>query len=135
METVQVDNYFPSSLPPLESIPDDLPDSDGEPMETLWHRSEIQVLVESIRVHHRGRTDFFVGGNTFIYYTKEQWATPGVAPKDLKFRGPDFFFVEGVDGTKRRRYWLVQREGGRYPDVIIELLSPTTADVDRTTKK
>src|SRR5262249_36114836 len=29
----------------------------------------------------------------------------------------------------------VWQEGGRYPDVIIELLSPTTAEEDRTTKR
>jgi hypothetical protein len=27
------------------------------------------------------------------------------------------------------------RRGGRFPDVIVELLSPTTAETDRTTKK
>ncbi|MEN3001417.1 MAG: Uma2 family endonuclease, partial [Armatimonadota bacterium] len=31
--------------------------------------------------------------------------------------------------------WIVWEEGGRYPDVIIEFLSPTTAERDRREKK
>ncbi|MEL7037308.1 MAG: Uma2 family endonuclease, partial [Cyanobacteria bacterium J06592_8] len=31
--------------------------------------------------------------------------------------------------------WGVWEEGGKYPNVIIELLSPSTANVDRTDKK
>ncbi|MFM7440722.1 MAG: Uma2 family endonuclease, partial [Snowella sp.] len=30
--------------------------------------------------------------------------------------------------------WVVWEEDGRYPDLIIELLSDSTANVDRTTK-
>jgi Uma2 family endonuclease len=135
MDTIQVNNYLPVDLPPPACVvPDNVPESDGEPMDTPWHRSEIQILIESVRVHLRGRSDYFVGGNTFLYYTEEQWATPE-SLKEAKFRGPDFFFVDGVDGAKPRLYWVVFREGGRYPDVIIELLSPSTESVDRTVKK
>jgi hypothetical protein len=34
-----------------------------------------------------------------------------------------------------RRYWVTWLEGGHYPNTIIELLSPSTAEEDRTTKK
>ncbi|ASC69511.1 Hypothetical Protein XM38_004380 [Halomicronema hongdechloris C2206] len=34
-----------------------------------------------------------------------------------------------------RRSWVVWEEGGQYPDLIIELLSPATAQVDHTLKK
>jgi hypothetical protein len=34
-----------------------------------------------------------------------------------------------------RNSWVVWEEGGRYPDLIIELLSDSTAKVDRTDKK
>jgi Uma2 family endonuclease len=129
MAIVEIDEYSP---PCDIAIPTDLPDSDGEPLETPWHRAAIRLLIEALVVHLRGRTDFFVGGNTFIYYNSAQWTTK---PNALEFRGPDFFFVDGVDRTKKRRYWLVADEGGRYPDVIIELLSTTTAKVDRSTKK
>jgi Uma2 family endonuclease len=64
----------------------------------------------------------------FIYYDSTQVRTKS-------YRGPDFFFVNDVDGTRERPYWAVWLENGRYPNVIGELLSPTTAGADRTTKK
>lgn len=103
-------------------------ETDDIPLETSWHRDEIGLLIESVRYRFRDRTDFYVGGNTFVYYNLEQAAT-------RKYRGPDFFFVSGVPLHPLRRYWVVWQEGGRYPDVIMELLSPSTAAEDRTTKK
>ena len=74
------------------------------------------------------RTDYFVGTNTFIYYRVK-------STRRRRFRGPDFFFVKGTSRAPIRRYWVVWEEGGRFPNAIIELLSPTTAKEDRTTKK
>jgi hypothetical protein len=51
------------------------------------------------------------------------------------FRGPDFFAVLDVDGTKERQGWVVWQEAGRYPDVIVELMSPSTARIDKGKKK
>jgi len=51
------------------------------------------------------------------------------------FRGPDVFIVLNVDGNIRRQKWVVWEEGGRYPNVIFEFLSPSTRQIDRTTKK
>lgn len=116
-------------VPPPIQLPEfNLPASDGIPMDTPWHQWAMILLIESVHWHLRGRTDFYAGGNMFIYYGHEQART-------WKYRGPDFFFVNGVDGTRPRRYWLVFEEGGRYPNVIVELLSPSTEDEDRTTKK
>ena len=39
------------------------------------------------------------------------------------FRGPDFFVVLDVDGEVDRKSWIVWEENGRYPDVIVELMS------------
>jgi len=50
------------------------------------------------------------------------------------FRGPDFFLVKGTE-RRPRNTWVVWEEQGRYPDLIIELLSNRTEQVDRTTKK
>jgi Uma2 family endonuclease len=110
------------------TLPADLPETDGEPLESDWHRAQINLLIEVIRYLFRNRKDFFAGGNMFLYYSTQQI-------RNRDYRGPDFFYVAGVDGERHRRYWAVWEEDGRYPDVIVELLSPTTAEVDRTTKK
>jgi Uma2 family endonuclease len=107
---------------------EDLPEDDGVPMETSWHRDAMNYLIDVIHSMMEGRTDFYVGGNMFIHFSPAQ-------VRNNDFRGPDFFFVKGVDGKKIRKFWAVWLEQGRYPDVIVELLSPSTAKQDRTTKK
>src|SRR5947209_7946601 len=102
--------------------------SDGEPLETPWHFAAIALLIDTTRYRLQPRTNFFVGGNMFIYYSEEQ-------ARNRDYRGPDFFFVDEVDGQRQRRWWAVWEEDGRYPDLILELLSPTTAETDRTVKK
>ena len=106
----------------------DLPCSDGVPLETAWHRPAINLLVESIECHWSGRKDFFVGGDMFMYFSNEH-----IFNKD--FRGPDFFVVKGVDHDRPRRSWISWQEGGRLPDVIIELGSESTRRTDRVDKK
>ncbi len=112
----------------IDVVRAELIDDDGEPLETPWHRAEINLLIESLVHHWRGRTDFFVGGNMFIYYSVKQI-------RKRLYKGPDFFFVNHVDGTRERRWWFVPDEDNRFPDVIIELNSPTTRRTDFTTKK
>ena len=85
------------------------------------------------------RTDFFVGANIFVYYSIQQ--AREVYEEEMKglekraFRGPDVFWVGGIDPNRDRQAWIAWEEGGRLPDVIIELLSPSTAQNDRTRKK
>ena len=55
--------------------------------------------------------------------------------KKRAFRGPDVFWVGGVDPTRKREAWVAWEEDGRLPDFILELLSPKTAKNDRTVKK
>jgi Uma2 family endonuclease len=116
----------PAEVPPLPQV--ELVETDGEPLESEWHRYAMNLLIDAVSYHLRQRDDFYVGGNMFIYFSEEQ-------ARNRDFRGPDFFFVEGTRREPMRPYWAVWLEGGRYPDVIIELLSPRTALVDRTTKK
>ncbi len=124
------DNIIPDEITPemIEAIKAKLPETDGEPLDTPWHRDQINMLIDIVKQHYRGRTDFYAGGNMFIYFPKPQ-------VKTWEYKGPDFFLVKGVDGTIQRRFWWVLDEHNRYPDLIIELLSPSTAKIDRTTKK
>ncbi|MEQ9553993.1 MAG: Uma2 family endonuclease [Coleofasciculus sp. G3-WIS-01] len=111
------------SMPPTDLIFDD-----GEPLESNRHRISINVLIRSLQQAYLARNDFFTSGNMFIYYSSEQ-------ARNRDFKGPDFFAVLNVDGTTERQGWVVWEEGGRYPDVIVELMSPSTASVDTGTKK
>jgi Uma2 family endonuclease len=118
--------FRPDFDPPVP--PKNLPETDGVPLESEWHRLAIALLIESIRWHWRERKDFYVGGNTFVYFSEQQ-----VRNKD--YRGPDFFLVRGVPSEPVREYWAIWDEDGRYPELIIELLSKSTRDEDLTTKK
>jgi Uma2 family endonuclease len=113
--------------PSAPAAPTHLPETDGEPLDSPWHRDCINLLIESVEVHRAGRKDFYCGGNMFIYFSAEQART-------RDYRGPDFFLVNGAEHDRKRPYWAVWEEGGRYPDVIVEMLSPSTAQEDRTTK-
>jgi Uma2 family endonuclease len=110
-------------------LPDvDLLESDGQNMESDLHRLCMELLLSSIANHFRGRDDYYAAGNSFIYFSTEQ-------ARHQDFKGPDFYLVKNVPHDPIRPYWAVWNEGGRYPDVIIELLSPTTRQNDLTTKK
>jgi Uma2 family endonuclease len=107
----------------------DLPHDDGVPMETPWHRENMNLLIDTIATRWRDREDFYAGGNMFIYFSDRQ-----VFGAD--FRGPDFFVVAGgVELRKPRLSWIAWEEGGRLPDVIVELASGSTRQLDRTVKK
>ncbi len=75
-----------------------------------------------------GREDYLAGGNMLIYYSSKP-------ARNRDFKGPDVFITLNVDGTKERQGWVVWEEEGRYPDVMIELMSPATATEDLGNKK
>lgn len=106
----------------------DLPAEDGEPLESPWHRAQINLLIETLQHAWRGRSDYFTGGNMFLYYSSRQ-------AKERTYKGPDFFVVKSVDGVRPRKAWIVWEEEGRYPNLIVELISPTTKTLDRGPKK
>lgn len=120
------DFYAKEILEKLESL--ELPYEDGIPMETNWHRLQMNLLIEIVEQHWKDRTDFFAGGNMFVYFSTQQ-------VKNQDYRGPDFFVVKDTDGRKDRKSWIVWEEGGRYPDVIIELASPSTIKTDLEFKR
>jgi Uma2 family endonuclease len=112
----------------IAELTDKLPTSDGVPLETPWHVASISLLIQSLTYLWRDREDFFVGGNNFIYYSARQRFAED-------FRGPDFYYVSGVERRRWRDCWAVWMEGGKYPDLIVEFLSPSTAANDRGPKK
>ncbi len=122
----------------LAPLPFELVLGDGEPLDSNWHRIQMSLFINVTRqaMAERGRTDFFAGGNMFVYYSYEQARGIAADPVGSKqFRGPDIFFVGDVPARQGRQVWVVWEEGGRYPDLIIELLSPSTMKKDRTVKK
>ncbi|MFM7409148.1 MAG: Uma2 family endonuclease [Cuspidothrix sp.] len=129
-------NITENQTPSIEIIPEwqptppptDLIFDDGVPLESYRHRIAMNVLIDSLEQAWSDRNDFFTGGNMFIYYSSKQ-------AKNNDFRGPDFFAVLNVDGDRSRQGWVVWEEEGRYPDVIIELMSPSTKNVDLGFKK
>lgn len=124
----------------LAPLPFELVYDDGEPLETHWHDLEHNLLRTLIRqiMAEQGRNDFFVGANMFVYYSVEQAREVSEEVRNgsekRAFRGPDVFWVGGIPDRKRE-IWLTWEEGGRLPDVIVELLSPSTANNDRKEKK
>ena len=126
----EYDNHIP--LLPSQVPPTNLPDDDGEPLETPWHRAAMNLMIDVVGCHFHDREDFFVGGNMFVYYRQQQWSEEAERPS---FGGPDFFYVSGVERHRPRRYYAVWDEGGRYPNVIVELLSETTEKIDRVDKR
>ncbi|MFN7017458.1 MAG: hypothetical protein ACK4P5_09920, partial [Fimbriimonadales bacterium] len=46
----------------------DLPEEDGEPLESDYHMMQIPLLDELVRQHLGDTQDYFCGGNMFIYY-------------------------------------------------------------------
>lgn len=113
---------------------------DGMPLESHWQYLQLHLLFDLLRqtMAEQGRTDFYAGANQFVYYSVAQAREVSQLVKSgrqTKFRGPDVFWVGGVDPRRKRQAWLTWDEDGRLPDVIFEFLSPSTAEVDRTEKK
>lgn len=118
-----LDLPYPEPEPPTDLIFDD-----GIPLESNRHRIAMNALIRSILVAYAERDDYFAGGNMFVYYSRNQ-------QMNRDFRGPDFFVALNVDRNRERQGWVVWEEDGHYPDVIVELISPSTEAKDRGVKK
>ncbi|NJN31845.1 MAG: Uma2 family endonuclease [Synechococcales cyanobacterium RM1_1_8] len=102
-------------------------DSDEPPLESSLHLQQMLLLLKCLDWLWRDRSDYFSAGNLTVYYSPRQL-------KSEDFRGPDFFIVLDSD-PRPRKSWVVWEEGGKYPNLIIELLSDSTAATDRGLKK
>ncbi|NEQ13686.1 MAG: Uma2 family endonuclease [Moorea sp. SIO3E2] len=114
------------NTPPVPPTQYELPCDDGIPMETERHKLQMELLTDPLYPWLAQREDGYFGGNMFLYFSTEQI-------KNQDFRGPDVFVVLGVPKAERLS-WVVWEEG-KAPDVIIELISDSTANTDKTTKK
>jgi Uma2 family endonuclease len=101
--------------------------SDEPEMESSLHYTQLLILVTCLEWLWRDRNDFFIGANLTIYFSRQEL-------RNRDFRGPDFFLVKNTEKSPRNA-WVVWEEDGRYPDLIIELLSESTATTDRNLKK
>jgi Uma2 family endonuclease len=101
--------------------------SDEPEMESSLHYFQLMLLVACLELAWQDRQDFFIGATLTVYFSRQQL-------KNREFRGPDFFLVKNTE-RRHRNSWVVWEEDGQYPDLIIELLSPSTASVDRNLKR
>jgi Uma2 family endonuclease len=127
---VRLDANLPQPI--SETIPSEitLPTnlySDEPPLETDFHREQIDLLIRLLKYWWNDRPDFYISGNLTVYYNAQQL-------KKRDFRGPDIFIVLGAE-KRDRRSWATWEEGGKYPNVVIELLSSSTATIDKGEKK
>ncbi|MGJ3247368.1 MAG: Uma2 family endonuclease [Elainellaceae cyanobacterium] len=115
--------YLGVSMPPSQ---DELPYDDGEVMETQRHQYQMDLLIEGLQSWLDAREDGYVGGNMFVYYSVTQ-------AKNREFKSPDFFVALGVPKGERKSWVCWEEE--KAPDVVIELLSDSTAAADKGQKK
>jgi Uma2 family endonuclease len=96
-------------------------------MESEIHYKQKNLLADTLSLAWKDRSDVYVGNEMAIYFSEIQ-------ARHNDFRAPDVFVV--LDTTRRvRKSWVVWQEDGRTPDVVIELLSPSTEATDRGEKK
>jgi Uma2 family endonuclease len=126
-DLVAQDLEYTEELPEVIVFPPTDLWSDEPPLESDVHRLQMQLLIDCLTWLWRDRNDFYATGNLTIYYSPEQ-------RKSQDFRGPDFFVVLGTE-RKHRKSWVVWGENGQYPNVIVEVISQSTAQVDKGLKK
>ena len=101
------------------------PETDGQPMpDGYYQRDTLYGILHALKAHLKGR-DVYFGVDMFIYYRE------GREPMAV---APDVFAVVGVPMGKDRVY-RPSKHGGRLPDFVMEVLSPTTRHYDQTEKK
>lgn len=93
-----------------------------EPMESEHHLLALMLFYTLMREQLAGRSDVFVGADLACYFSE-------LEVKNKDFRAPDGIVVLDVP-PRERQGWVVWQEGGRYPDLVIEHMSPSTRAVD-----
>jgi Uma2 family endonuclease len=112
-------------FPPRLPSEDELPCDDAMPMESARHRMQMELLLRGLELWSEARGDVVANGNQFLYFNTEHL-------RAQDFRGPDVYVAIGVRPGERKS-WVVWQEG-KAPDVVIELLSASTAGADKGEK-
>ena len=101
------------------------PESDGKPIaETPIHRDNLLGLIEMLRDHYEGDETVYISGNMFLYF---------VEGDPRKSVSPDVFHALGV-GNRYRPIYCTWLEGGKGPDLVVEMTSPKTRKEDAVKK-
>ena len=133
-EPTPLPEHIQASLEQLQQLK--LPPGDGDRMESDWRVVSIWLLDELVRIYLGEPIHYFCGGGMFLYYCVEQaeeieqYVEAETVARKPRFKGPDFFLVKDVDGTKPRDSWVVWEEDGRYPDLVVEFISSSTRQKD-----
>ena len=102
------------------------PESDGKPMaETTQHRDVMIELIVGLRDWFADDPLAYVSGNEFLYWVE------GNPRRNVS---PDVWFVRGIDKAVVRPSYKTWLEGGKGPEFVIELTSPSTRREDRGKK-
>ena len=97
------------------------PESDGKPIgETPIHRVNLCGLIEMLQDYYEDDPSLYISGNMFLYFVE---ADP------RKVVCPDVFLAFGV-GNRTRNIYCTWLEGGKGPDLVVELTSPKTKKED-----
>jgi len=112
----------------LHNPPTNLIFDDRKPLRSNRHRIAMNVLIRSLQQLWSDHNDYFTQGNMFIYYSSTQ-------VRNRNFRGSEFFAVLNVDSNNFKEGWAVWKKNGRYLDMIVELMSSSTAEIDKIIKK
>lgn len=130
---------MPGSIAPVDPLlcqpcwevpepPTDLIFDDGEPLESNRHRIAMNVLYRfdraSIYCSHRTRS---IAPQRLLCRRQYVCLLQPRAAQESRFSRTRFFLVLDIEGDRERQGWVVWEENGRYPDVIVELMSPSTA--------
>ena len=119
-----------SHIPPSSAgfPPDDViyPERDGRPIgETPIHRDVLAGSVQLLKHWFARDPQTYVSGNMMFYYVRGEPA---------KCVSPDVFVVRGVERDKDRRTYRVWEEGGRTPELVIEVTSRSSKKEDTKVK-
>lgn len=119
----QVRLRFPIITDPWPPHERDLPGDDGMPVDSERHMVQRIVLLQTLRDYWADRPRGYVAVNMGVYFNIDH------VRKTYDWIDPDFFAV--ADAEKRMRDCWVEWDEGCGPDIVIELMSPSTYQRDK----